>query len=503
MAVEVEIKLALPEAAQRSFLRHPLLKRAASRKTERLINVYYDTHTLELHKRGIALRLRRQGLRWLQTVKCAGRSAAGLTARPEWEIPYAGQFDFSGVDAAPVRNWLDRKRIRTHLAPLFETNFLRTTWRLEPAPGVVLLLAFDRGWIAAAGRREAISELEIEIETGTAHDLFDIAHELAQRVPLVPSLISKAERGYRLFLGIAPLPVKAAEVPLTADMAPLAAFRLIALSCLEHIQANHEGAATLEDPEYIHQMRVATRRLRAALRLFAPQLPQDFAASLLPPLRAQMALLGAARDMDVLLAEIAAPVMGSLAAEPRLAALVGLVTEQRHLRRNDAMQELRSARCGQLMLLAGDLLHHAPFHQTIPPDGQTLAVFAAASIRRLRRKVLHLVDNADVNDPATLHALRIGVKRLRYAFEFFGPLARGKSLRANVARLAHLQNTLGQINDLTNAGRLLMACAGEDNRLREAVALVGGWHGPRYAALLASVPQGLAQLRQLRLPRFV
>jgi len=503
MADEVELKLALPEAAQRPFLRHPLLQRAVARKTERLINLYYDTPAQELRKRGIALRLRRQGQLWLQTVKCAGRSAAGLTSRPEWEGPYAGQFDFSGVDAAEVRTWLERDKIRTRIAPLFETNFLRTTWRFEPTPGVALLLALDRGWIAAAGRHEAISELEIEIVTGEPAHLFDLAREIAGRIPLAPALLSKAERGYRLFHGTPPAPVKAGAISLHAAMPPLAAFRTIALACLEHLQHNHEGAATRDDPEYIHQMRVATRRLRAALRLFAPLLPPDLAAALLPPLRGQMALLGAARDMDVLLAEIAAPVMAALAVEPRLAALVGLITERRHRHRNAAMQALRSAHFGQLVLLAGDLLHRPPFHPPAAAGEQTLAAFADNRIRRLRRKVRRLALAANVDDPVSLHALRIGVKRLRYALEFFGLLARGKSWRTSVGHLTRLQDALGQINDLANAGRMLMECAGEDGRLREAVALIGGWHGPRYAALLGAVPEGLRQLHKLRLPRLV
>ncbi|MBI4986880.1 MAG: CHAD domain-containing protein [Rhodocyclales bacterium] len=503
MADEVELKLALAEAAQRPFLRHPLLKTAVARKSERLINLYYDTPALELHKRGIALRLRRQGRRWLQTVKCAGSSAAGMSSRPEWETPYSGQFDFSVVDAAAVRKWLERNRIRTRIAPLFETNFQRTTWRFEPTAGVVLLLAYDRGWIAASGRREAISELEIEIASGDAPEVFALARALAERVALVPALLSKAERGYRLFHGTEMAPVKATAPALAAAMPPLAAFRSIALSCLEHLQHNHDGAATRDDPEYIHQMRVATRRLRAALRLFGPLLPAEFAAALLPPLRELMALLGAARDMDVLLAEIAAPVMASLAAEPRLAALVGLITERRFRHRHAAVQALQAAGFGQLILLAGDLLHRPPFFPAAATDTADLANYAAARVRRLHRRVRRLAATASADDPVSLHALRIAIKRLRYALEFLAPIVRGKAHRRNIARLAALQDALGQVNDLANAGRQLMECAGEDARLREAVSLVGGWHGPRYAELLATVRVGLAQLQQLQMPRFL
>ena len=66
-------------------------------------------------------------------------------------------------------------------------------------------------------------------------------------------------------------------MPIDAQDSPLAAFRLIALDCLSHLQLNHAGAASSDDAEYVHQMRVATRRLRAAMRMFGPVLPDGFA----------------------------------------------------------------------------------------------------------------------------------------------------------------------------------------------------------------------------------
>ena len=56
MAEEIELKLALPEDAQRHFLRHPLLKQATHKQAYRLTNLYYDTPTLDLRERGIAER---------------------------------------------------------------------------------------------------------------------------------------------------------------------------------------------------------------------------------------------------------------------------------------------------------------------------------------------------------------------------------------------------------------------------------------------------------------
>ena len=488
MANEVELKLALPETAQRSFLRHPLLREARDKRAARLVILYYDTPDLALWQHGIALRLRRQGGTWLQTVKAAGESAAGLTARPEWETPYDGRFDFAAVDDARVRARLERPKIASRLEPIFETSFLRTTWQLD---GVMLML--DRGWIVSAGRREAISELELELAGGDIGALMRLAEHLAERLPLAPAMLSKAERGYRLFKALPPSPVKAEAIAIDVDKLPPAeAFRQIAFSCLEHLQRNRDGAITSDDPEYIHQMRVGTRRLRACLRLFRPVLTEQFIDAVLQPLRPLMDVLGRARDLDVLLAEIASPVTAALPTEPRLAALAGIIADRRYRARAEAIQLLASRQYGQLTLKIAALLH------AFTAGGEsaaTLDEFASGRLRRLGRKVQRLALAARPDDPVALHVLRIGIKRLRYAIEFFTPPNAGKARRRQAERLAQVQTTLGQLNDLASAGRLLMDCAGEDLQLREAVTLIGGWHGPRHARLVEQLPALLADLR--------
>ena len=512
MAQEIELKLALPESAHRNLLRHPLLRQATGKRSFRLVNLYYDTAELALRNHGVALRLRAQGKRWLQTVKCAGSAAGGLSSRPEWETPYSGHFDFSAIDAPEVREWLERPKLKSRITPIFETSFRRNAWIFEPIAGTRIEMVLDRGWIAARGQRETIAEIELELISGDEAQLFALARQLAERIPLTPAPLSKADRGYRLFRQESPAPVKALPIPLAADDTPVAAFIRIALACIDHLQRNHAGAATSDDPEYIHQMRVATRRLRAALRLFAPMLPPDFARYSVEPLRDLMALLGQARDLDVLLAEIAEPVLAALPDEPRLAALVGIITERSFDRRRDAVAYLRAPAYGAIILAMLETLHAeakktenvgagetAMSHPT-PPTRATLAKFAGERLQRLRKQVRKLAAAARIDDPPSLHALRIGIKRLRYALEFFAPLAAPKAMRRPVEQLVGLQEALGQINDLANAGELLMDCADDDARLREAVTLIGGWHGPRHQKLLAGIAVKLGKLGRLRLP---
>ena len=498
MAKEIELKLSLPQQAQAALLRQPLLASAIAKRSQQLSNLYYDTPTLTLRRRGIALRLRKQGRIWLQTVKCAGDSAAGLSSRPEWETPYAGRFDFSTLDDPRVRRQLERPALAKRLQPLFETSFRRTTWRFEPAPGCVVHLMLDRGWVFAAGRREPISEVEIELESGEVDQIFKLAMGLAERLPLLPQALSKAERGYRLYQNLRPAPAKALPLPLDAKAAPLVAFHQIAVSCLEQQSRNLEGAQSSDDPEYIHQARVATRRLRAAMRLFGPLLPSGFAGELLQPLRQLMDKLGQARDLDVLLADIALPVQRSLPKEPRLALLVDAVAQRQRAARQEARRQATAPAYARLMLLAIAALHRPPFNAALA--GTSIRAFAAVRLQRLRKKVLALAAVARQDDPAALHRLRIAVKRLRYALEFFSTLCAAKAVARLLRRLGALQEELGQLNDLANAGPLLERCADDDPRLREAIALVGGWHAARHRQLLARIPWRLRRLRRLRLP---
>lgn len=501
MAQQIALKLEVAEDRHGAIQRHRTLAGATGREQHRLISIYYDTGRMALRRAGILLRLRRHGSSWQQTVKRQHESDGGLTLRPEWQAPYLNHFDFTHVDDVELRDWLLRDKISGRLAAVFETNVRRTVWQLEPEPGSRILVKLDRGWIASSGRREEISEVELQLLAGSVDSLYQLALDLAQNNALPPLLLSKAERGYRLFLDTPRSPVKAGTVAIDAADTPLAAFRLIALDCLAHLQLNHDGAVRSDDAEYVHQMRVATRRLRAALRMFRPVLPAGFAERLVPPLRELMQALGQARDLDVLMAEIVTPVAKALPDEPRLTDLASAITNRLYAARSSIRQMLRQPAYSQLLLTVGSLLHGTPFVEPPGKETSSLLQFADRRLRNQLKRILELAAAARVDHPPSLHELRIGIKRLRYAIEFFGPMIPGKAGSTTIKRLAGLQEELGQLNDLASAGNLLMVCAGRDPHLREAVTLVGGWHGPRHAALLDDIPAKLKRIRSLNLPR--
>jgi inorganic triphosphatase YgiF len=205
MAEEIELKLALAVAEQRRFLRIPLLREATEKSDELLDNTYFDTPGLELRKHGVALRVRRQGRRRLQTVKLAAQAMGALSIRPEWEIPYRGHFDFSCIELDDVRHWLQQPELLARIGPLFRTRFRRITWKLALPDGGSVLVALDRGAVLSGGQEELISEVELELYgSRDINALQELAARLGERVPLIPETLSKAQRGYNLLAAVTP-----------------------------------------------------------------------------------------------------------------------------------------------------------------------------------------------------------------------------------------------------------------------------------------------------------
>jgi len=197
MGIEVELKLSFPVEALPEIMRHPLIAEAPCEgEPDTLDNTYFDTPSLTLRAHGVGLRLRRQAGGMVQTVKCSTQTINGLTRRPEWETPWCGHFDFSGVSDTAVVALLTQ--VRDELVPVFTTRFLRDTRRIQPHPGVCILAMVDTGLIEAGGKHTPIHELELELVEGEEDELVFLAEKLRKTLPLVFENVSKAQRGYRL-----------------------------------------------------------------------------------------------------------------------------------------------------------------------------------------------------------------------------------------------------------------------------------------------------------------
>lgn len=496
MGRETELKLALTEQGWRAFSRHPLLKRAlAAPQVQTLRNIYFDTSDFRLRQQGAALRLRRAGRRWLQTVKCASPASGGLSSRPEWEQPFTGQFDFSMVDDAMLRRLLESLRDKGALVQVFETRFERREWRFAAGDGELLLMA-DRGAIEAAGRRESISELEIELAGAPIEALFEFAGALARTLPVRAESRSKAQRGFDLIENRPLAATRAGRSPIEKEAGAASAFRAVVLDCMQHYQANEVGALQSDAPEFIHQMRVALRRLRSALRLFAPVLPEGAVADLALPLRALAGDLGELRDRDVLQSELLAPVL-KLDAGKSVQRLDDRLHSMRQQVRGRVVAALQDGRQARLMIALLATLHRLP--QTAD-DNAALRALAHKRLGRAHARMVDACRHAAAGDIGALHALRIDVKRLRYAIEFFAPLLGPRKTKRAIGALMQAQEDLGFLNDLSQAGPRLLAVAGDDPALLAAVAQVARHHLPRYRKVVDDAPKLLKRLSRMPLP---
>lgn len=201
MANEVELKLTLPSHAVDAFKQDSQLGQSQGQPLI-LDNQYFDTPELGLNKAHAALRVRKSQHGFKQTLKNKGQAIAGLHQRGEWEydIP-TNQLDWS-LFANDIQ--LD-ERFKKSIQPIFKTDFTRHVWvKLQGQSEIELVL--DEGLIHTQthsdnnqGRQNfQLCEIELELKSGNVGDLFTFAQQLAQRHPLVPCDINKAERGYGL-----------------------------------------------------------------------------------------------------------------------------------------------------------------------------------------------------------------------------------------------------------------------------------------------------------------
>ena len=237
------------------------------------------------------------------------------------------------------------------------------------------------------------------------------------------------------------------------------AARAVLGSIFEHLRANQAGAAVGRDPEYVHQMRVAVRRLRCALRLFACAGTAGLRRDMDGGLRDLGHALGQVRDLDVALG-ILLPVFGASTAQE-----AGAAGELLHARLSDARAGLRahlnSVQHERLMTRLALWLGAGAGKR----GGRKLIRFARHAMTDCFKAVEHRAGQIEDLDAAQKHRLRIAVKRARYAAEFLHDLYPGAAMRRYLAVLVQAQEQLGSLTDI-NMVRALLRDLGLDARLQ-------------------------------------
>lgn len=500
VATEIELKLRMPPQSLRDALALPLLQPVQGSTRRKLAATYFDTPTLTLSRRQIVLRVRREGRRWVQAVKGAGGVISGVHQRLEIEtVLCSAQPDLSLLPRHPVTRILRSRKVASALLPVMRTEITRVVRLLEPAPGVRIEAAIDCGVIRSGRRRDPVCEIELELKSGPVSALFDLAQQLVGALPLALEHRAKAERGLDLFRGHAAAPVKAVPVKLGRDMTAAQAFSAIAAGVLAQVHANERGVVDSPDPEYLHQMRVGIRRLRSAFRLFREVLG-DHALAQIDALRRIGGALGPARDWDVFVTETLPAVRPALRAHGVAEVFETWCQKQRRSARSGSKKYLKTNTYQESLIGLGRWLATLGDDGAPPALQQSVLKCATRILAAGHARVLKRGRNIEHRSAEELHRLRIAVKQLRYATEFFSSLYSARAMATLRDRLVRLQDILGRINDAATVRQLLSPAAAEHREVITASGMVIGWCEAHAAEERAALSSAWRRFRGLRRP---
>jgi inorganic triphosphatase YgiF len=491
MPVETELRFQLTAAQARALAADSRLAAGLHRRP--LTSIYFDTPEFALAQRRAGLRLRRVGRAWLQTLKCELPDAPEYQ-RGEWEWPVArAALDFTKLVETPLAGWFEKPRNRLALAPCFETRFARSAALIEFGPSSIEV-AIDRGKLIAGDRAEPILEFEMELKAGPVEGLYEAAHAFNRDYALMPEPRSKAARGFALVTGNVAAPMKAGRLQIDPDATVEQAFVSVILHCIAHLQANAAGVRSAEDPEYVHQARVALRRLRSALVTFRRAVPRSASDSMSNEARALATAMGDARDLDVFEDETLKP-LARAGHQPLLAATHEQLELLRRKAHRHAAEALSPPRYTAFVLDLHSWLERCGWRldaKAAEVQRSNILRFAASTLDRRHRAVLSAGALPSSMAPAARHELRIAIKKLRYAAEFFSSLFPVKASAPYLDAMAQLQQALGTLNDI-ETGTQLAAGPFAGSLDPAGQALLAGWRLGLGSAVLHEADRGWSQ----------
>jgi triphosphatase len=405
-------------------------------------DVLLDTPTFAITSDGHTLRLRHSEGRVLLTYKGPNLGSDGMHEREEIEIP------LETPASTDYQRWPHEIADRiaplvgdAPLVPLVKLYVHRRKWQVENVGRMIGEMVLDQGIINAGGRTARVHELEVELKgEGERDDLQALGQRLQEQLPLQPQPRGKLQRGLAL---LRKNRILDGHTPLrTVGMHAIRRH----LRRLQHsLPVVREGV----DPEGIHDLRVATRRLRTTLQTLeeSPVFPQRTVRVLRNRLRGLACAAGKVRDADVLLARVER----DLEAQPESAADLAVLHEALRRRQRRARAKLLKRLDGPAFaqLLADFKAFVADKHDETadaPREQVFVRHFAGSAIWRRYEHVLGFEAIVREARPRELHELRIACKRLRYTLELFESEL-GKGTQPLLKLLSKVQDHLGSLQD--------------------------------------------------------
>lgn len=420
-------------------------------ETREITDTYLDTEDWRIYRAGYSLRVRRKGSARKReaTMKllASPEGAPGLRRRREISEVLESADDIAG-SPGPIGERLRALAGCGTLRPIFEVRTRRSAYAISLDGADVGEVALDDTEIPLENGEEParLRRVEVELEPGALASLEPFVEELREGCRLWPATASKYEAA--LFArGITP--PKPPEFGPTGIDASLTVGEVAFAVMREQfgIFLSHEPGTRLgEDPEALHDMRVASRRMRAAMQIFKDTLPVR-SHKLRDDIKWIAGVLGEVRDLDVQLDQLE----GWLSEIPPkdrepLGELRSLLEEKREKARKSMLRTLDSRRYERFVSSCSDFLRRGPSRRSKGARRPVLDT-GPEILRRRYRKVRKAGDAISKDSTAgEYHELRKKGKRLRYALEFHSDIYQ-KPARNLTKSLKSLQDVLGDHQD--------------------------------------------------------
>jgi CHAD domain-containing protein len=419
-------------------------------------STYHDTPDLRLARAGATL-LYRDDDGWVVKL---GRETAGGPPLPHDEHRFDGGAGEPPAEAVD----LVRALVRTaRVAPVARLRTRRRRVELHDPSGKTLaevlddeVTVLDSGRVAARFR-----ELEVEVDDAAPEEL---AETLVSRLRAAGA--GPPDANPRIVRALGWRALEPPDVTALGRVGPSPSagdvIRAALSASVARLVAHDPGVRLGDDPEDVHQARVATRRLRSDLRTFRDLLDHDWTQALRQDLKSLGHDLGAVRDTEVLLDRLRARIerlpAGDQDAGKRI---VQRLLERWDEGRNELCDTLGSTRYAELLDRLVEAAHEPALEPSAVEDraADVLPQLVRAPWDKLRKTVDELPDDPSDEE---LHEVRIRAKRCRYAAEAVAP-AVAKQARAFAKALAELQDVLGEHQDAVVAEQWLREVAATAN----------------------------------------
>ena len=457
---ETELKFFLGAGALEALAEHPVT--ATPAQHSRLRSIYYDTPEHDLRNRGLSLRVRECDARFIQTLK--SRSEGSMLVRGEWESEVSGCTpELAALESSPMGSEI--MSLGDRLTPVFITVLDRAVHRWSDGVSSVEI-SVDTGEVVAPDGSHPIQELELELCSGDPAAVFELARSLSASVAMTPSFRSKAERGYRLAGHEGAAAIRAEDAAISRRTPAAEAFRRIVRTSLRQIAGNAELFTAARSPRSLHQARVGLRRLRAALTAFKPVIDPGRAAGVRLDVAWLARELELARDVDVFAGRLFPTDDDGPPGDPELSALHAQMLVAQAQADERAGVALRSERYSKFLLDVAAWVELPPPADMDPArvalGAMPVATYARGRLDRLGRRAHKLAARYADLDAETRHGLRLRIKTLRYAAEFFASAFKSATAKGRnyLEATKALQDRLGELNDLAAARRTALKIVG-------------------------------------------